>query len=146
MSGRSSAYIRTIYGEWPCWCGAKYAEPDTLIQHYIDTHRTGGNRSDVCPVCHNPVVSSNMRRHLSTHDLSLPDLPRGRKPVATDEGLPPVTRRTKAVHDPIPLDGLVMAVLESLFPKGLIPLSALEPVSRWREATEKFLQEISLGG
>lgn len=133
----------TLHTTWDCHCGGRYDTPEQLLAHYVEVHRTGGNADDQCPVCYRGIASYSMRRHLAqVHDLDLGPLPRGRSLRGRKDGAAPL-RRTKAASSSIPVDGLVTTVLEYLFPKGMIPLSALEPLTRWRDATEKFLREIS---
>lgn len=44
--------------------------------------------------------------------------------------------------DAIHTDDIFFATVQSLFPSGEIPLPALLPLMRWREATDQLLQEV----
>ena len=43
------------------------------------------------------------------------------------------------------VDDLFTATVGMLFPKGVIPVSKLEPLFRWREDTQRMLDEVAGG-
>ena len=104
-----------------------------------------------CDECGKVIQRQNYLRHLrEVHKLSIPLMRTGRPrkdaavPTAQKQTVfwPVAESKPKPKVDLMPLEGLVATVLDSLFPKG-IPVSHLSAVVAWREATEKFLHEIS---
>ena len=83
----------------------------------------------VCPECGKAIIAKDLLRHRrDVHHVDIPKGPQGRskEPALT-------------------VDDLFTAAVGMLFPKGVIPVSKLEPLFRWREDTQRMLDEVSGG-
>lgn len=84
----------------------------------------------ICPECHRPISSKDLARHRRTQHGY----------VQT-----PAPVLTAVSDDALTEDDVFNAVVGLLFPRGVIPITALTPLLRWRHATGVLLEEVTRG-
>lgn len=90
----------------------------------------------ICPECHKPISSKDLMRH------------RRRVHGYTDGATTTSTSKTVALPDDddgLNVDEIFDAVVGMLFPRGVVPITALVPLLRWRHATDELLIEVHRG-
>lgn len=105
---------------------------------------TTGDTDVECDICGRRFKNNN---GLGVHKATI-HRKDGKKITRKRSAKPPTLRAlvTQPPHDdPLHADDIFMATVHSLFPNGEIPLTALLPLMRWREATDELLREIDRG-
>ena len=110
------------------WRRRPGSPPGSGAQRPGARNRTASRK--LCPECGKTITAKDLSRHRrDVHGVDLPK--RGRPPKPKDPDLT--------------VDDLFTATLGMLFPKGVIPVSKLEPLFRWREDTRRMLDEVASG-
>lgn len=87
-------------------------------------------RRTLCPDCGKEISSKDMARHRRTVH--------GKQPRKA-------TTVAAVTAEDISVDDVFDAVVGLLFPRGVIPITALTPLLRWRHATDILLLEVNGG-
>lgn len=160
----------SAHQQWPRPCKfdascGEFGGPRDLSVHYRSAHTQEAPREDrevVCFVCRLELKRGGLLRHVRlTHPTRLEEYaqrvadgdrftPRVLKTAKSVEALPVKSAPPLNGHKPLPplgpddVDGIVLGVVEQLAePHGVVPISRLPAIFRYRDATTEFLRDVT---
>ena len=126
-------------------CDRVFERQQQLIGHKA-SHVNNGKRRQPCPECRKLYMpGTGMAAHRArAHGVGGKAKQKARDEVLRDKRALVEAKLVKA--DPtLHADDILDGTLHTLYPDGMIPVHAVVPLMRWRDATEEMLRGIANG-